>query len=132
LVVDLHLQLGDTSLERSHLITQLVLAVLDNRRERLVVRENKKSSKMYLCKSLLGIYLLELHLHQHMFFLKLRHTILGGFTGPLRLSEGALMLVRPIFPFGRTLLCLCQAGTYSASCTFATRSTNLLFFESPL
>jgi hypothetical protein len=37
-VVELQL-LADASLERSHLITQLVLAVLDNRHERLLAKK---------------------------------------------------------------------------------------------
>jgi hypothetical protein len=41
-----------------------------------------------------------------MFFHKLCRTILGGFPGRLGLSERTLMLVRPILPFGRALLCL--------------------------
>jgi hypothetical protein len=44
-------------------------------------------------------------------FRKLCNPILGIFTSHLRLRERTLMFIRTLLPFGRALLCLCQAAS---------------------
>jgi hypothetical protein len=65
-----------------------------------------------------------------MIFRKLCHLILDIFTSRLRLRERTLTFIRPLLPFGRALLCLCQAAfEYLATVAHAAELLQLRFIR---